>query len=311
MQEIFPLVDESGNVIGKAARSKCHDGTKLLHPVVHLHIFNSQGELFLQKRSSTKDVQPNLWDTASAGHIDLGETPYEAVGREVNEELGITDIEPVFITSYIIETDTERELSYCYYAIYDGPVKIDQDEVSDGRFWSVDEIKANLDKGVFTVNFKADFLRFLKSGISSVNKLLWRAEKYENLDKESLYRIFDLRNRVFMLEQKVECPDLDYKDQDAIHLQGYMNGGLIAYCRIFMPSGNDSEASIGRVAVARQYRVKGYGRELMNKAISIIGDSPIKISAQQYLEGFYHSLGFVSYGDTYMEAGIPHIKMKR
>ena len=81
MQEIFPLVDESGNVIGKAARSKCHDGTKLLHPVVHLHIFNSRGELFLQKRSSTKDVQPNLWYTASAGHIDLGETPYDAVGR--------------------------------------------------------------------------------------------------------------------------------------------------------------------------------------------------------------------------------------
>ena len=57
-EEIFPLVDEQGIVVGQASRSVCHDGSKLLHPVIHLHIFNSKGELYLQKRSATKDVQP-------------------------------------------------------------------------------------------------------------------------------------------------------------------------------------------------------------------------------------------------------------
>lgn len=74
-EEIFPLVDETGNIIGQAPRSVCHDGSKLLHPVIHLHIFNSEGDLYLQKRSATKDVQPDKWDSSVAGHIDLGEMP--------------------------------------------------------------------------------------------------------------------------------------------------------------------------------------------------------------------------------------------
>jgi predicted GNAT family N-acyltransferase/isopentenyldiphosphate isomerase len=310
-EEIFPLVDELGNAIGQAARSKCHDGSKLLHPVIHLHIFNSKGELFLQKRSSTKDIQPNLWDTASAGHIDVGESPEEAVMREVKEELGITDILPQFIRSYIIETDVERELSYCFYAVYDGQITIDRDEVADGRFWSIEEIWSQLGKGIFTLNFESDFSKFLSEGISAINQIQWKANKYSDLDKDSLYRILDIRNRVFMLEQKVECPDLDYRDQYAVHLQGFLNGELIAYCRIFFPTDNTTEASIGRVAVSKEYRKKGYGRLLTEKALEIIGNIPVKISAQQYLEDFYRDLGFTSYGEPYMEAGIPHIKMKK
>ena len=46
----------------------------LLHPVVHLHLFNSRGELYLQKRPEWKDIQPGRWDTAVGGHVDYGET---------------------------------------------------------------------------------------------------------------------------------------------------------------------------------------------------------------------------------------------
>lgn len=162
MEEIFPIVDEHGNIIGEATRSRCHDGTKLLHPVVHLHIFNSKGELYMQKRSLKKDVQPGKWDTSSAGHIDLDESPIQAVKREVQEELGIENIEPVFIIKYIIESDMERELSYCYYTVYDGEIKIDHDEVVDGRFWTASEIENFLGKEVFTYNFEQDFHNFLQ-----------------------------------------------------------------------------------------------------------------------------------------------------
>ena len=70
--ERFPIVDEEGKVIGAATRGECHNGSRLLHPVVHLHVFNSRGEVFLQKRPEWKDIQPGKWDTAVGGHIDEG-----------------------------------------------------------------------------------------------------------------------------------------------------------------------------------------------------------------------------------------------
>ena len=92
--ELFPIIDEDGNVIGKATRRECHSGSMLLHPVVHLHVFNSKGELYLQKRSLSKDIQPGKWDTAVGGHVDYGEEIETALRREAREELGITDYTP-------------------------------------------------------------------------------------------------------------------------------------------------------------------------------------------------------------------------
>lgn len=168
-EEIFPLVDETGNIIGQAPRSVCHDGSKLLHPVIHLHIFNSHGELYLQKRSATKDVQPNKWDSSVAGHIDLDETPQMAAWREAREELGLSDIEPIFITKYIIETERERELSYCFYTIYNGGFVLNREELADGRFWKIEEIQSNLGKDIFTTNFELDFIKFLNKGLSGIS----------------------------------------------------------------------------------------------------------------------------------------------
>ena len=65
-EEWFPLVDEKGETIGKATRKECHNGSKMLHPVVHLHIFNKAGDLYLQKRSINKDIQPGKWDSRGA-----------------------------------------------------------------------------------------------------------------------------------------------------------------------------------------------------------------------------------------------------
>jgi isopentenyldiphosphate isomerase len=80
--EIFPVVDEEGNEISLAPRTVCHDGkSMLLHPVVHLHLFNEKGELFLQKRALTKDLLPGKWDTSVGGHISPGEKPEEALKR--------------------------------------------------------------------------------------------------------------------------------------------------------------------------------------------------------------------------------------
>jgi isopentenyldiphosphate isomerase len=155
--EILPTVDENGVIIGQAARSFCHNGSMLLHPVVHLHVFNPAGELYLQKRSAKKDIFPNLWDTSVGGHISLGETPDEAVLREAREEIGLAGFQPIFIRKHIIQTKFERELTYCYYVITTHSPRPDMDEVSDGRFWRIQEIEQNLRQGLFTPNFEFDF----------------------------------------------------------------------------------------------------------------------------------------------------------
>lgn len=154
-EEMFPIVDDEGNIIAAATRGECHNGSKLLHPVIHLHVFNSQGELYLQKRPDWKDIQPGKWDTAVGGHIDLGESVDIALRRETREELGITDFTPERLTSYVFESARERELVFVHKTIYDGEIQ-PSDELDGGRFWSLEEIKENLGKGVFTPNFEGE-----------------------------------------------------------------------------------------------------------------------------------------------------------
>ena len=157
-EEMFPVVDELGNIIGAATRGECHNGSKLLHPVVHLHVYNSKGELYLQKRPEWKDIQPGKWDTAVGGHIDLGECVDDALRREVREELGINSFKPEFIARYVFESDREKELVNSYKTVYNGEIK-PSEELDGGKFWSIEEIRQNMGKGVFTPNFEKEAIR--------------------------------------------------------------------------------------------------------------------------------------------------------
>lgn len=160
--EMFPLVDEQGNIIGAISRGQAHDGTKKLHPVVHLHVFNSKGDIYLQKRPSWKDIQPSKWDTACGGHIDLGEDIRTALEREVREELGITDYIPQDMGHYVFESQREKELVYVHKTIYDGEIQPNKEELDGGKFWSRDEILSNIGKNIFTPNFENEYTKFFK-----------------------------------------------------------------------------------------------------------------------------------------------------
>lgn len=169
MEERFPVVDATGMVIGCATRGECHSGSHLLHPVVHLHVFNSRGEVYLQKRPEWKDIQPGKWDTAVGGHVDYGETPEEALMREVREELGITDFVPEWLGMYVFDSQRESELVYVNRTVYDGVVNPSADELAGGRFWVLDEIRDALGKQILTPNFESEFQRFfLKNTLNPI-----------------------------------------------------------------------------------------------------------------------------------------------
>ena len=155
--EWFPVVEASGLVVGRATRQYCHSGAKPLHPVVHIHIIDRMSRIYLQKRSLRKDIQPGKWDTAVGGHVSYGEAIVEAVYREASEELKLMDFNPIYLESYEFESPIEREMVNIYAAVGSYDLQPDLDEVDDGRWWGIDEIDANIGKGVFTPNFESEF----------------------------------------------------------------------------------------------------------------------------------------------------------
>lgn len=155
--EMLPVVDPSGIVVGQASRAWCHGGEKPLHPVVHLHILNRDCELYLQKRSMNKDLLPGYWDTAVGGHVGYGESIIEALFREAGEELGFYDFNPMHLTTYVFESDVERELVSVFAAVGNFKLHPDRNEVSEGRFWPFKDIDGHIGHSIFTPNFEQEF----------------------------------------------------------------------------------------------------------------------------------------------------------
>jgi mutator protein MutT len=125
-------------------------------------VFNSREELILQKRSMNKDVAAGKWDTSVGGHVNAGETPGQAVRREMEEELGITTCEPEFLYSYIHSNPYETELVHTYLCVHDGEINFQQDEIDEVRPWSIKEITLNIGRGVLSDNFEHEITQYLK-----------------------------------------------------------------------------------------------------------------------------------------------------
>jgi len=144
----------------------------------------------------------------------------------------------------------------------------------------------------------------------------WVIKKFEALTPFELYRILQLRNEVFVVEQNCVFQDADNKDQSSYHLMGWDDGALVAYSRI-IPAGvaHGTLPSIGRVVTSMKVRRNGTGKILMMRSIEelekLFGKEPIQLGGQLYLKKFYESFGFIQSSDVYLEDGIEHIEMIR
>ena len=160
-EEILEIVDREGKTLGLAPRSEIHGNPSLLHKVVHVLVFNENGELLLQKRSMNKDVAPGKWDTSVGGHISVNEDLIEAAKREMEEELGIISENIKHLYSYIHSNHYESELVYTHSCMHNGPFSFNQEEIDEVKFWNLEDIRNVMGQGILSDNFESEIIKYL------------------------------------------------------------------------------------------------------------------------------------------------------
>lgn len=169
MAEYFDIVDEKGEIIGKALRSECHGNPDLIHRTVHVVVFHPDGRMLLQKRNEDKDIQPGKWDTAVGGHIDSGEDHETAVVRELEEELGVTanfaDLK--FLMDDRIRNEIESENVRIFSLTHPGPFNFQKEEISEVKFWEICELRKAIAETpeIFTPNLIQEFKKLAERGV--------------------------------------------------------------------------------------------------------------------------------------------------
>jgi isopentenyldiphosphate isomerase len=145
--ELLDVVDVNDQLIGVKSRGEIHAGG-LMHRAVHILVFNSRGELFLQKRSLRKDEQPGKWDSSAAGHVDSGEDYLACACREIGEELGITLERPLQALFKLPASEvTGNEHCMVYQYCFDGPLRLQADEIDEGHWIEPAAMDLRVDAG--------------------------------------------------------------------------------------------------------------------------------------------------------------------
>ena len=139
-EEIFDVVNERDEVVGQRPRSEVHR-LGLMHRAVHVLVFNRRGEVFLQKRSMTKDRQPGLWDSSASGHLDTGEAYDACAMREVREEIGLALQSPPRRLFKLAASDmTDQEHVWIYRCEAEGPFTLHPEEIERGGWFTAEEV---------------------------------------------------------------------------------------------------------------------------------------------------------------------------
>ncbi len=146
------------------------------------------------------------------------------------------------------------------------------------------------------------------------NTITWRTLLFNELDTHTLYAVLQLRTNVFVVEQDCPYPEVDDRDQDALHVIGRTpEGRVAAYARI-LPPGAEGLPGVGRVVVDAAHRGTGLGHRLMEQVLVVLrsthGSASSRMSAQAHLEAFYAAHGYKRHGEVFDLDGIPHIEMR-
>lgn len=158
--EIVTLVDDQNRVVGSATRREMR-ARRYPHRATYILVFNPRGELFLQKRTATKDVYPSHYDVAAGGVVLAGESYEESAARELAEELGISGAALRSHFDFYHEDGGNRVWGRVYSCAWDGPVHLQEEEVEAGRFLPIPQVLALAETEPFTPDGLGVLRRYL------------------------------------------------------------------------------------------------------------------------------------------------------
>jgi len=171
MDEKFDVLNEQGEFTGKTAtREECHK-KGLWHRAVYAFVIDDNKNILLQKRSANKKLWPNLWDVTVGGHVDSGELGRQALIREAKEELGIdindNDIKYLVGSTSINEQGDiiNKHFNECYIitkSINISDIKIQEEEVSEVKYFSKDEVLERISNNYEGLTVKTGVWNFLQ-----------------------------------------------------------------------------------------------------------------------------------------------------
>lgn len=137
--EIVAIVDEENNVVGAVPRREMR-AKRLLHRSTYILVFNARGELYVQKRTMTKDVYPGYYDPTAGGVILAGESYEQGAVRELEEEMGIRDVPLTWLFAFYFADEHSRVWGGAFSCVYDGEVVLQEEEVESGAFMAIEDI---------------------------------------------------------------------------------------------------------------------------------------------------------------------------
>jgi 8-oxo-dGTP pyrophosphatase MutT (NUDIX family) len=137
--ELVIIVDENNKEIGTEPRFKMRK-LGLIHRATYILVYNLEQEIFVQKRTNTKDVYPGYYDVVSGGVVTVGETYDESAKRELEEELGIMNIPLSELFEFFFAEGKMKVWGKAYSCFYNGAIILQKEEVESGSFMSVNEV---------------------------------------------------------------------------------------------------------------------------------------------------------------------------
>ena len=160
--EIVTIVDENNNEIRAELRSKMRN-LGLIHRATYILVFNSDGKIFVQKRTRTKDIYPSYFDVATGGVVLQGETYKKSAKRELEEELGIKNVPLNHLFEFFFKNGIMKVWGSAYTCIYDGEIILQEEEVESGDFYTVADVLFMSEQKPFTPDGVYVLKRYLKN----------------------------------------------------------------------------------------------------------------------------------------------------
>ena len=147
--EIVTIVNEQNIVVGTAPRREMRT-ENLPHRSTYILVFNSQGALYVQKRTLTKDVFPGYYDPAAGGVVLAGESYEAGAVRELEEEMGIRGVPLTWLFDFYFTDERTRVWGGAFSCVYDGTVVPQEEEVEHVMVMTIEDILRRAETEPFT-----------------------------------------------------------------------------------------------------------------------------------------------------------------